>query len=86
MIQAFLIMAAIILLELAIIILLIWLLKRKRVQAIETYNEKIIDYEKYKEHVIKNKEAYNERAKKAKNYIDLLDITNDVLQDDASED
>ena len=85
MIQTILILIAIILVELAIIILLIWLLKRKRVQVINTYNDKIIDYEKYKQVVIKKKEVYSDKIKKAKNYIDLLNITHDVLRDNADQ-
>jgi hypothetical protein len=61
-------------------------LKRKRVQAINAYNDKVVDYEKYKQTIIEKKEVYNDKIKKAKNYIDLLNITHDVLHDNDGQD
>jgi uncharacterized protein YoxC len=78
MIQALIISISVTILELAIIILLVWLLIRKRQVKIKDYNKTIVTREKVEQQIkdkYKDKEEQLEKdIKKAKNARDYLDI------------
>lgn len=66
--------------ELLIIILLISILRNKRQKIIETFNDKIIEQKQYEKKLKEKEEFYNEKIKAADNIYDLLNITDDILQ------
>ena len=71
----------VILILVIVIIILSFVIKKYRNKERRLFNQKRLDREGFKRNLREKKEAYNEKAKKADNLDDLLDLTDKLVSD-----